>query len=183
MIKLKLLTPPRENTIGWEPLNPDGLSLERDYYFHSFLVPCAYVSLLFPICTKFDSRFLSMVLGSQWLIFRMVKVLHCTYIILFGFGQLCFRTSFSDNRFSLYTIFIIIRIGSRTFAGSWVKLCLVLVNGFQLFALVMKSSILDLARLLHIWTTLLYTRMVQLWKMWKDTSQFRMRVLSRNSGS
>ena len=30
---------------------------------------------------------------------------------------------------------------------------------------------------------LLYTRMVQLWKMWKDANQLRMRVLSRNSGS
>ena len=80
-------------------------------------------------------------------------MLYYTYIILFGFGQLCFRTSFLDNPFSLYTIFIIIRIGSRNFAGSWVELFLVIVNGFQPFALVMKSSILDLARLLHIWTT------------------------------
>ena len=28
-----------------------------------------------------------------------------------------------------------------------------------------------------------YTRMVQLWKLWKDINQLRMRVLSRNSGS
>ena len=28
-----------------------------------------------------------------------------------------------------------------------------------------------------------YTRMVQLWKMWKDINQLRMPVLSRNSGS
>ena len=45
-----------------------------------------------------------------------------------------FRTSFSDNSFSLYTIFIIIRIESRTF--------LIIVKGFQTSsrALVMKSS-------------------------------------------
>ena len=79
--------------------------------------------------------------------FSVIKVLYYTYIIRFGFGRLCFRTTFSDNPFSLYTIFIIIRIGSRTFAGSWVFF-LVIVNGFQPFALVMKSSILDLAELL-----------------------------------
>ena len=79
----------------------------------------------------------------------MVKVLCYTYIILFGFGRLCFRTSFSDNPFSLYIIFIIIiRIGSRIFAGSWVEFFLVILNGFQRFALVMKSPILDLAGLL-----------------------------------
>ena len=36
----------------------------------------------------------------------MVKVLDYTYIILVGFGRLCFRISFSDNLFSLYTTFI-----------------------------------------------------------------------------
>ena len=60
-------------------------------------------------------------------------MLHYTYIIFFGFGRLCFRTSFSDNPFSLCAIFIIIRIGSRTFAGSWVEFSLIIVNGFQLF--------------------------------------------------
>ena len=92
--------------------------------------------------------FLSIVLGSQWLIFWVVKVLYYIYIILFDFGRLYFRTSFSDNQFSLYTIFIIIKIGSRIFAGSWVVFFLTTVNGFQPFALVMKSSILDLAGLL-----------------------------------
>ena len=74
-------------------------------------------------------------------------MLHYTYIIFFGFGRLCFRTSFWDNLFSLCTIFIFIRIGSRTFAGSWVEFFLIKVNGFQPFALVMKSSILDLSGL------------------------------------
>ena len=108
-----------------------------------------YINIYIYIYIYIDSRFLSMVLGAQWLIFRVVKVLYYTYIILFGFGRLCFRTSFSDNPFSLYTIFIIIRIGSRTFAGSWVEFFLVIVNGFQPFALVMKSSILDLAGFLE----------------------------------
>ena len=92
-------------------------------------------------------RFLNMVLRVQWLIFRVIKVLYYTYIILFSFGRLCFSTSFLDNPFSLYALFII-RIGSRTFAGSWMEFFLVIVNGFQSFALVMKSSILDLMGLL-----------------------------------
>ena len=92
--------------------------------------------------------FLSIVLGSQWLLFWVVKVLYYIYIILFDFGRLYFRTSFSGNQFSLYTIFIIIKIGSRIFAGSRVVFFLTIVNGFKPFALVMKSSILDLAGLL-----------------------------------
>ena len=75
-------------------------------------------------------------------------MLYYIYIILFDFGRLYFRTSFSDNQFSLYTIFIIIKIGSRIFAGSWMVFFLTIVNGFQPFALVMKSSILDLVGLL-----------------------------------
>ena len=72
-----------------------------------------------------------------------------TYIILFGFGGLCFRTSFLDNPFSSYIIFIIIRIGSRNFAGSWVEFFLVIANGFQPFALVISWSTLDLVGLLN----------------------------------
>ena len=66
-------------------------------------------------------------------IYIRMYMLHYTYIIFFGFGRLCFRTSFSDNPFSLCAIFIIIRIGSRTFAGSWVEFFQIIVNGFQLF--------------------------------------------------
>ena len=76
-------------------------------------------------------------------------MLYYTYIILFGFGWLCFGTSLSDNTFSLYAIFIKITVGSRTFAGSWVELFLVIVNGLQPFELAMKSSMLDLAGLLE----------------------------------
>ena len=64
-----------------------------------------------------------------------------------GFGRLCFRTSFSDNLFSLYTI-IIIRVGSRTLAGSKGEFFCILVKGFQLLALVIRNSILDLSGLL-----------------------------------
>ena len=77
-------------------------------------------------------------------------MLNYTYIILIGFGRLCFRTSFSDNPFSLYTIFIIIRSGSRTLAGSEVEFFLIIVDGFQPFALVIKNSMLDLAGLLDL---------------------------------
>ena len=55
-----------------------------------------------------------------------------TYIILIGFGRLCFRTSFLDKPFSLYTIFITIRVESRTLA----------------LALGIRDSLLDLAGLL-----------------------------------
>ena len=55
-----------------------------------------------------------------------------TDIILTGFGQLCFRTSFWDNPFSLYIIFIIIRTGSRTLAQSEVEFCFIIVDGIQL---------------------------------------------------
>ena len=77
-------------------------------------------------------------------------MLNYTYIILIGFGRLCFRTSFSDNPFSLYTIFIIIRSESRTLAGSEVEFFLIIVDGFQPFALVIKNSMLDLAGLLDL---------------------------------
>ena len=69
---------------------------------------------------------------------------------LTGFGRLCFRTNFSDNPFSLYTIFIIIRVGSRTLARSEVEFFFIIVDGFQLFALVIRNSTLDLAGLLDL---------------------------------
>ena len=73
-------------------------------------------------------------------------MLDYTYIIiLIGFGRICFRTSFSDNPFSFYTIFVIIRIGSRTLVGSEVDILLIIIYGFQPFALVRRNSILDLA--------------------------------------
>ena len=77
-------------------------------------------------------------------------MLDYTFITLIGFGPLCFRTSFSDSAFSLYTIFIIIRVGSRTLAGSEVEFSLIIVDGFQLFTFVMGNSMLDLAGLLDI---------------------------------
>ena len=53
-----------------------------------------HASQLYPVCAKFDSRFLIMVLGALWLIFWVAKELNYTYIILFGFRRLCFRTRF-----------------------------------------------------------------------------------------
>ena len=53
--------------------------------------------------------------------FGVVKVLDYTCIIFIGLGQLWFRTSFSDDPFSLYIILIIVRIGSRTLEGSGVE--------------------------------------------------------------
>ena len=41
-------------------------------------------------------------------------------------------------------------MGSRTSTGSWVEFFLIIVNGLQSFALVMKSSILDLVGLLDV---------------------------------
>ena len=73
-----------------------------------------------------------------------------TDIILTGFGQLCFRTSFWDNPFSLYIIFIIIRTGSRTLAQSEVEFCLIIVDGIQLFSFVIRGSMLDLAGFLGL---------------------------------
>ena len=57
-----------------------------------------------------------------------------TYVIVIGFERLCFRTSFSDNPFTLYTIFIIIRVGCRTLARSEVEFCLIIVDSFWPFA-------------------------------------------------
>ena len=62
----------------------------------------------------------------------MVMYIHIIYIYIHIYINKYFRTSFSDNPFNLQTIFIIIRIESRTF--------LKIVKGFQTFALVMKSS-------------------------------------------
>ena len=77
-------------------------------------------------------------------------MLDYNYIIFIGFRRLCFRTSFSDNPFSLYAIIIIIRVRSRTLAGYEKEFCLMLVNVFQPLALVIRNSILDLARLLEL---------------------------------
>ena len=112
-------------------------------YIHYMRV---YVSHLFSICTKFDRRFLSMFLGAQWVIFRVVKVLHYTYIIIFdGFVLgLVFRITQS-----VYIPFLSLSewdLGLLRGLG-W-SFFLIIVNGFQPFALVMKSSILDLAGLL-----------------------------------
>ena len=74
-------------------------------------------------------------------------MLDYTCIILVGFGQLCFRTSFSDNTFSLYTIFII-RVGSL--AGSEVEFSLIIVDGFRPFAFVLWNPMLDLTGLLDL---------------------------------
>ena len=57
-------------------------------------------------------------------------LLDYTYIAFTGFEQLCFRASFSDNPFSLNTIIIIIKVGSRTLSGSEVEFFLILVNDF-----------------------------------------------------
>ena len=78
----------------------------------------------------------------------VVKVLNCAFIIPTGFGRLCFRTSFSEKPFSLYTTFIIITVGSRALAGSELELFLEIVNGFQMLALVISNSVFDLAGLL-----------------------------------
>ena len=48
--------------------------------------------------------------------------LYLYYIIFIVFGWLCFRTSFSDDPFCLYTIIIITRAYSRIPAGSEVEL-------------------------------------------------------------
>ena len=77
-------------------------------------------------------------------------MLDYTYIILIGFGRLCFRTSFADNPFSLHTIFIIIKVGSRTLAGSEEECSLIIVDGFRRFAFVIGNSMLDLAGLLDL---------------------------------
>ena len=77
-------------------------------------------------------------------------MLSYTYIILIGFGRLCFRISFLDNPFSLNTIFIIIRVGSRTLARSQMELFLIIIDGFQPFAFVIGNSMLDLAGLLDL---------------------------------
>ena len=73
-----------------------------------------------------------------------------TYIILTGFGQLCFRTSFWDNPFNLYIIFIIIRTGSWTLAQSEVEFSFIIVDGLRLFPFVIGSSMLDLAGFLDL---------------------------------
>ena len=75
-------------------------------------------------------------------------MLDCTYIILINFGRLCFRSSFLDNPFSLDTIFIIIRVGSRTLAECEVEFSLIIVDGFQPF--VIWKSMSDLAGLLDL---------------------------------
>ena len=71
-----------------------------------------------------------------------------TDIVLIGFRRPSFRTSFSDNPSSLYTIFIVIRIGSRTLARSEVEFFLITVNDFKTLVFVIKNSISDLAGIL-----------------------------------
>ena len=61
-----------------------------------------------------------------------------------------FRNSFSDNPFSLHTIFIVIRVGSRTLAASEVELFLIIIDSFQPFAFVIRNSMSDLAGFLGL---------------------------------
>ena len=110
----------------------------------SFLVSWfdVHVSHLLLFWAVFNSWVLRIVLRARWLIFWVPKTLECTYITLIEFGQLYFRTCFSDNSFSLYTIIVITRFRSRTLAESERELFLIIVSSFQPLALVLRKSIL-----------------------------------------
>ena len=81
-------------------------------------------------------------------LFGLVKVLGYTCIILTGFGWFSLRTSFPNNPFSLRTIFITTRAGSRNLARSKEEFFLIIVNSARPLALNIRNSILDLVGLL-----------------------------------
>ena len=111
-------------------LYPDGFNLESDTYL--FRIHSSHLQLFWPIV---DFKVWSWEPDESFL---LVKKLDYTDIVFIGFGRFCFRTSFLDNPFSLYTIIIIIRA----------RELLLFVNGFQPLALVIRNSILDLVGLL-----------------------------------
>ena len=101
-----------------------------------------YITFLYIFC--FPCQILRMPGGALLnVLYTMYYILrtHVIYIYIYirkqqfltfmDFGRLCFRTSFSDNLFSLNTIIVIIRVGSRILAGSLVEFFFILVNNFS----------------------------------------------------
>ena len=92
----------------------------------------------------FDSRFWGILLGAQLLILWVVKVLDYTYIHIWWFWTGLFRTSFSDNPFSFYTIIIITEPDLRSGLGlGQLVFFVIIVNGFSPLNIVAGKSISD----------------------------------------